>query len=447
MIGNLKLPNIRSCKITIVGMGYVGFPLAMHFSRNQKCLVTNQKLDRKIFGYDISKKRIDELKIGIDSTGEINKEEILDNKFLNFSTEEHEIYDSDVFIITVPTPIDDSYNPDFKNLILASNLVGRCFRLREKKNIPLVIYESTVYPGATEEKCIPEIEKESGLKLNFDFCCGYSPERVNPGDKKHTLNNVIKVVSGSNHESKIWIDKLYKSIINAGTKVSSSIRVAEAAKVIENTQRDLNIALVNEFAMIFCELGLDTNEIIDVASTKWNFNNFKPGLVGGHCIGVDPYYLTAKCKEVGYYPQLLLAGRKINEGMSKWIIDRLILKTLKNKNYKNKPNVLILGFTFKANCPDIRNTKIFDMVNELNSHDIYPTIVDPLASIEECMNQYGIVLKQKIPEQKYDLIILTLEHKAFLNLTIDDWVNIKAENGIIFDIKGIVPLELNPTRI
>ena len=442
-----KYPDLATCKIGIIGMGYVGLPLAVGFANQKICVKTNKNLSRSVTGYDISEKRINELKNGVDNTNEIDNSDLLKSKELYFSSNEEDIYESDVFIVTVPTPIDKNNNPILTFLIEASKLVGRSLKARKSKKYPIVIYESTVYPGATEEVCIPTIQDTAQLKINKDFFCGYSPERINPGDKNRRLEDVVKVTSGSNNESSHWIDQLYSSIIKAGTHNAPSIKVAEAAKVIENTQRDLNIALINELAIIFNELNLDTNDIIDVASSKWNFQDFRPGLVGGHCIGVDPYYLTFKSKSVGYYPELVLAGRKINENMSKWIIDKLVLKLIAEGIQVSNSEALVLGFSFKENCPDIRNTKTIDIVRNLEKYHINHTIVDPSANIDECKRRYKIELKNEIPNKKFDIIIVTVGHDKFKLITSEEWLKLKKNKGILLDLKNIIPRNLDPMRI
>ena len=440
-------PDLATCKIGIIGMGYVGLPLAVGFANQKICVKTNKNLSRLIIGYDISEKRINELNDGFDSTNEINNSDLLKSNSLYFSSKEESLYESDIYIVTVPTPIDKNNNPNLTFLIEASKSVGRALKSRRSGNYPIVIYESTVYPGATQEICIPAIEKASQFKINKDFFCGYSPERINPGDKKRRLEDVVKVTSGSNKESSLWIDKLYGSIIKAGTHNAPSIKVAEAAKVIENTQRDLNIALINELAIIFHELDLDTNDIIDVASSKWNFQEFRPGLVGGHCIGVDPYYLTFKSKSVGYYPELVLAGRRINENMSKWIIEKLVLKLIAEGIQVSNAETLVLGFSFKENCPDIRNTKTIDIIRNLRKYNINPTIVDPSADKDECKRIFEIELKNEIPDKKFDIIILTVGHDEFKLIKSDEWLKLKTDKGIFLDLKNIIPRSLSPMRI
>ena len=399
-------------KIAIIGLGYVGLPLAVEFGKKYSCL-----------GYDINESRIHELNNGIDKTLELNNIDIKKSKYLKFTSNEEDLKKSNIYIITVPTPIDNNNNPDISFLIKASEMVGR---LLQKNDI--VIYESTVYPGCTEEDCVPALEKESNLVYNKDFFCGYSPERINPGDKEHTLPKIIKVTSGSNDEIATKVDLLYSSIIKAGTFKASSIRVAEAAKIIENCQRDINIAFVNELSILFNKMKLDTKEVLEAASTKWNFLKFEPGLVGGHCIGVDPYYLTYKAKKVGYESKIILSGRKLNDSMPGVIIQNI--KEYFNNNKKNIKdlNVLLLGVTFKENCPDIRNSKIIDVYNKLIKEK---TNID-------VKSEYDITLIDfnDIKEKFYDSIIIGVGHKQFLDLDINKFcIN---SDSLIYDIKGVM---------
>ena len=456
MENNINYPDINKCTVAIVGLGYVGLPLAIEFSKIQKCNISGDILNRKIIGFDIDFKRIEELKKGFDRTSEVGEKELLEAKFNYLTCESKKIAEADVFIITVPTPIDKLKQPDLRPLKEASKTVAKALKLRstsEKSTIPIVIYESTVYPGTTEEVCIPIIEKESGLicedstKKNI-FACGYSPERINPGDKQHGLEDIVKVTSGSNNKAAKWIDLLYGSIIKAGTYLSKDIKTAEAAKIIENTQRDINIALMNELAIIFKLLDIDTLDVLKAASTKWNFLNFKPGLVGGHCIGVDPYYLTYKALAIGYKPEIVLAGRKINDGMSQWIAEQLILEMAKRNFNLVDSKVLFLGFTFKENCTDLRNTKIFDIIKTFKKHNIKFDIVDPWVRSKEAKKIYDLEISQKIlKDAKYDLVVCSLAHKIFVEMSISDWSQILNKKGFIFDLKGIVPRELNPIRI
>ena len=451
-----SLPINEKCSVCIIGLGYVGLPLAIQIAKTTKKFNGKQNLSRKVIGFDINKKRIKELEEGIDSTLEIEKKEIksvLEKKFLKLTNNLEEIFEYEVFIITVPTPIDNKKKPNLSLIENASKMVGKCLKGRKSNNkIPIVIFESTVYPGATEEVCIPIIEKCSGFKLNnIDqkkcFYCGYSPERINPGDKKHTISDIKKVTSGSNQISSEWVNNFYKSFIKAGTHLAPSIKVAEAAKIIENTQRDLNIALVNELSIIFEKMNIDTLDVIEAASTKWNFIKFTPGLVGGHCIGVDPYYLTYKSQKLGYEPKIVLAGRSLNDGMSKFIVKKLIFELKKKKIQIEKCNILILGITFKENCPDLRNSKVIEIIEYLESYKSNIQVVDPL--VKENIN---LSSKVKISNffdnsKKYDVILSTVQHTYFLNRDITFWENILNKNHIIFDVKGFMPRELNTIRL
>ena len=443
-----NLPLIDNCTICIVGLGYVGLPLAIEFSKIKTCLRTGKKLRRTVIGFDLNQKRIEQLKLGLDITKETEEKDLNEFKSINFTSDLNKISKADVFIISVPTPIDINNNPDLNCLEKATESIGEIIKTRAKPSIPVIIYESTVYPGTTEEICVPILEEKSGLKFNEDFFCGYSPERINPGDKNHTIRDVVKVTSGSNKEVAIWIDAFYGSIIDAGTYKAQSIKIAEAAKIIENTQRDINIALVNELAIIFKLLEIDTLDTIKAASTKWNFIPFKPGLVGGHCIGVDPYYLTYKSQELGYLPEVVLAGRKINDGMAKWVVEQLILEMCRKDISTNSASVLILGFTFKENCSDIRNTKVVDIVNNLRNYDIDAHVIDPHADKEEVLKEYGYQINNEFnKEKKYKLVILAVAHTEFLSLTLSDWESFGFEDCLYVDIKGIIPRSLNPLRI
>jgi len=450
-----KYPALENCTIAIIGLGYVGLPLAIEFSKKQICNISQKLLDRKIIGFDINDQRLQELKKGFDRTNEVSEQEILNTNFHDLTNKIESIAQADVFIITVPTPIDTSKKPDLGPIQKASTTVAKALKIRAKslnQSIPIVIYESTVYPGTTEEICIPLIEKESGLFCNESnkniFACGYSPERINPGDKKHRLKDIIKITSGSSKDAAKWIDSLYGSIIKAGTHLTKNIKTAEAAKIIENTQRDINIALMNELAIIFRLLDIDTLDILEAASTKWNFIKFKPGLVGGHCIGVDPYYLTYKAQSIGYTPEIVLAGRRINDDMSKWLAEQIILEMTKRNFLLSSSNVLILGFTFKENCPDIRNTKVFDFIKILEEYKLNIEIVDPWVNPLEAENVYGVKVHKNFSKKiKYDVIVCTVAHKEFIEKNKLDWKNIINKNGIIYDLKGIVPRELNPIRV
>ena len=413
-------------KITIIGLGYVGLPLAIEFAK---------KFD--VLGFDISKYRVDELKRGIDTNHEFMKSEILNAK-LNFTCSESDLIDSDFYIITVPTPLKKSNKPDLRPLKSASQIVGK-----KIKRGDIVIYESTVYPGCTEEDCIPILEKTSGLVYNVDFFCGYSPERINPGDKKRKLSNIKKVVSGSNLKVSKIINNLYSEIITAGTYIAPSIKVAEASKIIENVQRDVNISLMNEFAIIFEKLGLDTKEVLDAASTKWNFLNFKPGLVGGHCIGVDPYYLAYKSEKSGYKPKVLLNGRKVNNNISKNIFKSIHKQCINSDIDLKKCKILILGITFKENCSDIRNSRVINLYNHFKKLNNNIDVYDPYADKNEVYQFSGIKLIDKIIK-KYEVVILAVAHDQFLEI---DYKNILNENYVLYDVKSILPKKLITLRL
>ena len=442
------LPSIQDCNVTVIGLGYVGLPLAIQIAQTKKCKYSGEELFRKVIGFDISEKRLNELKSGIDITKEMNNDKIINSGLKNLTSDNKEIINTDVFIVTVPTPIDSANQPDLRALTKATKTIGECLSRRQKDSSPLIIYESTVFPGATEEICIPIIEEFSGLKINKDFYCGFSPERINPGDKKNTLDSIMKVTSGSNDISAEWIDNFYKSIISAGTFKAKSIKVAEAAKIIENTQRDLNIALVNELAMIFNNLGIDTLNVLEAAQTKWNFIKFNPGLVGGHCIGVDPYYLTYKSQIEGYLPQVVLAGRRINDGMPKWIVEKLILSMIQKGMVIRDSNILILGLSFKENCTDLRNTKVIDVINFLKKYKTNIDVVDPYINKEEAKNLFEIEVKECINvNKKYSAVIVCVAHDEFKNIEKNKWTEIIDKGGIIFDLKGIVPKEINTLRL
>ena len=445
-ISENKLPSLENCSIAVIGLGYVGLPLAISFSKTKKCNLTGEKVNRKVFGFDINNKRISQLKKGFDKTNEILEIDLLKQKNLIFTSNFSDLINVDVFIITVPTPIDKFKKPDLTALKSASKLIGEIIRL--KKNNPIIIFESTVYPGATEEICIPIIELNSSLIINKDFYVGYSPERINPGDKEHTLESIVKVTSGSDEDSANWINSLYGSIIKAGTYKAPSIKVAEAAKVIENTQRDLNIALINELAFIFNKLDISSHEVLKAAGTKWNFLKFKPGLVGGHCIGIDPYYLTYKAKSIGYYPRVVLAGREINDKVSSWVVEQMVIKLARNKIVISGTDVLILGFAFKENCNDFRNTKVIDIINNLKSYGMNPIVVDPYVDKEESFNEYGIEILKTIPfKNTFKAIIVAVAHNQFLDLEINDWENLCNSNSVIIDVKNILPSEIKAIRL
>jgi UDP-N-acetyl-D-galactosamine dehydrogenase len=426
----MNLIPLNESKIGVIGLGYVGLPLAVEFAKRYS-----------VVGFDINKVRVAELWQGNDTTREIGHDllnsvlkDAIGKKPVGLfpSTSKSDLSDCNIFIVTVPTPTDKFNRPVLTPMLKASDTIGGILKKGD-----IVIYESTVYPGVTEDECVPVLEQVSGLIYNQDFFVGYSPERINPGDKEHTVSKILKVTSGSTPEIAEFIDQLYKSIITAGTYKASSIKVAEAAKVIENSQRDINIAFVNELSKIFGLLGIDTHEVLEAAATKWNFLNFKPGLVGGHCIGVDPYYLAQKAQEVGYNPEIILAGRRMNDSMGKHVSTELI-KLMMRRNMKvMESRVLILGFTFKENCPDIRNTRVIDIYEELRSFDIKIDIYDPLANAEEVLSEYGLNILPLMPEpqfSKYSAVVFAVSHKAFESLVFE-----KSEGLIVYDVKGVLP--------
>ena len=412
-------------RIAVIGLGYVGLPLAVEFGKKFP-----------VIGFDINAKRIQELQAGNDFTLEVDspalKEVICEtvpaDKGLHCTNVLESIADCNIYIVTVPTPVDKYNRPDLTPLYKSSETVGKVLKKGD-----IVIYESTVYPGVTEDECVPVLEKVSGLKFNVDFFCGYSPERINPGDKQHTVTKIKKVTSGSNDEIAEVVDSLYRSIIVAGTHKASSIKVAEAAKVIENAQRDINIAFVNELAKIFNRMGIDTHDVLAASSTKWNFLPFKPGLVGGHCIGVDPYYLAQKAQEVGYHPEIILAGRRLNDSMGSYIANEVVKAMIKRDKPVKNANVLLLGITFKENCPDVRNTRVVDIINELKSYEMNLTIHDPWASEAEVKHEYGIDTTKEMPTEKFDAVVLAVAHNEFVD---KDWNSSLKEGGIIYDVKG-----------
>lgn len=417
----MSLPKTPT--IAVIGLGYVGLPLAVEFGKKFPTI-----------GFDINQARIQELGVGKDHTLEVSSEELAASTQLRFAAEPEKLNDADVYIVTVPTPVDDHKRPDLTPLIRASRMLGSVVGPGN-----VVIYESTVYPGATEEDCIPVIEEVSGLTFNKDFFAGYSPERINPGDKEHRLTTIMKVTSGSTPEVAEYVDGLYRSIVTAGTHKASSIRVAEAAKVIENTQRDLNIALVNELAIIFNRMGIDTLEVLEAAGTKWNFLPFRPGLVGGHCIGVDPYYLTHKAQEIGYTPEVILAGRRINDGMGEYVVSQVVKLMLKRKLHIQDARVLILGLTFKENCPDLRNTRVVDVVREFEDYGAQVDVYDPWVDAAEAAHEYGISPIEKPAAGVYDAIVLAVAHNKFRELSLAEVRAMGSPQCVLYDIKGILP--------
>jgi len=411
--------KFKNTKIAVIGMGYVGLPLAVEFSNHFS-----------VVGFDINLDRVSDLNQGVDSTNEVDRKSLLKRKNLLFTSKVDDLIECNFYIITVPTPINAYKRPNLKPLLSASRLIGEIL----KKN-DTVVYESTVYPGATEEDCIPILEQYSGLSLNKDFYVGYSPERINPGDKQHRLANIIKVTSGSSPKSARFIDQIYKTIITAGTHQAESIKVAEAAKVIENTQRDLNISLINELAIIFNLMGIDTEAVLRAAETKWNFLKFRPGLVGGHCIGVDPYYLTHKAESLGYNPEIILAGRRMNDGMASFVSSQLI-KLLAQKSIKiNQSKILILGLSFKEDCPDIRNTKIVDIISELQEYNCKVSVYDPWVDKFSAKKEYDITLIDKLETNKYDGIVIAVAHKQFKKLGIKKIKSFGKAKHVVYDLK------------
>ncbi|MGX7356537.1 Vi polysaccharide biosynthesis UDP-N-acetylglucosamine C-6 dehydrogenase TviB [Citrobacter sp. ESY80] len=418
-------------KIAIIGLGYVGLPLAAEFGKI-----------RPVVGFDVNHKRILELKEGIDVNLETTEEELRDARYLTFTSSIDEIRECNFYIITVPTPINDYKQPDLTPLIMASETVGKVLRPGD-----IVVYESTVYPGCTEEECVPILERMSAMTFNKDFFVGYSPERINPGDKKYRLTTIKKITSGSTAETACLVDEIYRQIITAGTYKTESIKIAEAAKVIENTQRDLNIALVNELAIIFNRLEIDTEAVLRAAGSKWNFLPFRPGLVGGHCIGVDPYYLTHKSQGIGYYPEIILAGRRLNDNMGNYVSGQLIKAMIKKGINVEGSNVLILGFTFKENCPDIRNTRIIDVVKELGNYSCNVDIFDPWVDAEEVEEEYGIIPVSEIKAASYDAIIVAVGHEQFKKMGSTDIRGFGKDKHVLYDLKYILSPEQSDVRL
>ena len=415
------LPSTADQKLAVIGLGYVGLPLAVEFGKHLPVL-----------GFDIRAPRIEELRQGLDHTLEVSPEELKHSPHLSFSCDAAALATCNVFIVTVPTPVDEARQPDFTPLRKASETIGKVLKAGD-----LVIYESTVYPGCTEEVCVPVLEKFSGLKFNQDFSCGYSPERINPGDKQHRLPDIKKVTSGSTPEAAEVVDALYRRIIRAGTHKASCLKVAEAAKVIENTQRDLNIALVNELALIFNRIGIDTLEVLEAAGTKWNFMPFRPGLVGGHCISVDPYYLTYKAQLLGYHPEVILAGRRINDGMGAYVASQVVKLMLKNRLHIQGSRILILGLTFKENCPDIRNTRVIDIVKELQEYGASVELHDPWADAGEVKHEYGYELVAPVAGA-YDAVILAVGHTSFRELGAEGIRALGKGGAVVYDVKSIL---------
>jgi len=447
--------------VAVIGLGYVGLPLAVAFATPAPCVRTGEGLRRRVIGFDINLLRLEELRQGLDRTRETSAQELGAAELLELCDDPELLAEADVFVVTVPTPIDSAKRPDLTPLQKSSATVGRALKLRTERRrangqtptTPLVIYESTVYPGATEEVCVPILERESGLTFNdarpwMGFGCGYSPERINPGDTEHKLTTITKVTSGSTPEVAAWVDSFYGSIIVAGTHRAASLKVAEAAKVIENTQRDLNIALVNELAIIFRRLGIDTLDVLEAAGTKWNFLPFRPGLVGGHCIGVDPFYLTYKAEMEGYHPYLVLAGRRINDGMGHWLVEQLVLEMARRCQVIGGTEVLLLGLTFKENCPDLRNTRVVDVIEALHAYGMHATVVDPWVNVEEANREYGLTVHELIPEGKrFRAVIAAVAHHQFCQLQERQWQQLLETDGVLVDLKGIVPRRVAAIRL
>jgi UDP-N-acetyl-D-galactosamine dehydrogenase len=428
---NQKLRTLQDVKLAVVGLGYVGLPLAVEFGKRLP-----------VIGFDINRRRVDGLVSGFDQTLEVSAAELAEAAQLTYTADRAELGKANVFIVTVPTPIDEYKQPDLTPLVKASETIGAVLKRGD-----VVIYESTVYPGATEEDCVPVLERVSGLKFNVDFYAGYSPERINPGDKEHRVSTIKKVTSGSTPEVADLVDELYRQIITAGTHKASSIRVAEAAKVIENTQRDVNIALINELALIFNRLGIDTEAVLQAAGTKWNFLPFRPGLVGGHCIGVDPYYLTHKAQSIGYHPEIILAGRRLNDSMGGYVVSQLVKAMTKRRIHVQGARVLVMGLTFKENCPDLRNTRIVDIVRELGDYNVDVDVYDPWVDAEEAMHEYGIEPIAKPEEGKYDAVILGVAHHQFTELGAQGIRKLGRADHILYDLKYVLPADQSDLRL
>ncbi|MDM1341438.1 Vi polysaccharide biosynthesis UDP-N-acetylglucosamine C-6 dehydrogenase TviB [Acinetobacter pseudolwoffii] len=423
--------SIADLKIAVIGLGYVGLPLAVEFGKKVP-----------VVGFDIYQKRIDELKSGQDHTLEVSPEELKQATQISYSANLEDLKSCNFFIVTVPTPIDEFKQPDLTPLVKASTSIGQVLKKGD-----VVVYESTVYPGATEETCIPVLEQVSGLKFNQDFFAGYSPERINPGDKLHRVTNILKITSGSTPEVAEFVDQVYNLVIEAGTHKATSIKVAEAAKVIENTQRDVNIALINELAVIFNKMGIDTEAVLQAAGTKWNFLPFRPGLVGGHCIGVDPYYLTHKAQSIGYHPEIILAGRRLNDAMGAYVVTQLVKAMIKKKIQVEGANVLVLGLSFKENCPDIRNTKIIDIVNELTEYNIAADVYDPWVDASEAQHEYGINPVKNVEQGQYDAVILAVAHDQFKAMGAEALRALGKPAHILYDLKYVLDQSESDLRL
>ena len=423
--------QIDQVRIAVVGLGYVGLPLAVEFGKKMP-----------VIGFDINRARVDELKSGHDHTLEVDETELASAAQLQFTTELSELGHANFFIVTVPTPIDRYKNPDLTPLIKASETIGKVLKRGD-----IVVYESTVYPGATEEDCVPVLERVSGLKFNQDFFAGYSPERINPGDRAHRVSTIKKVTSGSTPEVALFVDEVYRRIILAGTHLASSIRVAEAAKVIENTQRDVNIALINELALIFNKMGIDTEAVLEAAGTKWNFLPFRPGLVGGHCIGVDPYYLTHKAQSIGYHPEIILAGRRLNDSMGSYVVTQLIKRMTQQGITVKGSKILVMGLTFKENCPDLRNTRVVDIVNELLDYHVAVDVYDPWVDIKEAQHEYNITPVTALKSSDYDAVVIAVAHSQFVEMGMESIRALCKPAHVVYDLKYLFPAALTDMRL
>ncbi|WP_274426445.1 Vi polysaccharide biosynthesis UDP-N-acetylglucosamine C-6 dehydrogenase TviB [Chelativorans sp. YIM 93263] len=430
MTSNL-VPDLSDTSIAVIGLGYVGLPLAVAFGKR-----------RRVVGFDIDSRRIRQLREAFDATRECTPEELREAKHLNFTTDPDELRNCNIFIVTVPTPIDANKQPDLSALLSATEQVGKVL-----SRGAIVVYESTVYPGATEEDCVPVLERTSGLNFNSDFYVGYSPERANPGDRQHRLSDIVKVTSGSTSEVADFVDRLYQEVVPAGTHKAPSIKIAEAAKVIENTQRDLNIALVNELAIIFNRLGIDTEAVLEAAGTKWNFMPFRPGLVGGHCIGVDPYYLTQKAQSIGYHPEIILAGRRVNDGMGAYVASQLIKMMLRRRIHVEGSNVLVMGLSFKENCPDLRNTRVLDIINELRDYNANVEVFDPWADPEVAKNEYGLALVSQPQKSTYDAIVLAVGHEQFKIAGASEIRSWGRDQHVLYDLKSVLHPDESDLRL
>jgi UDP-N-acetyl-D-glucosamine/UDP-N-acetyl-D-galactosamine dehydrogenase len=428
---DVDLGELSQRQLAVIGLGYVGLPLAVEFGKK-----------RRVVGFDINQARIDELRSGADHTLEVSPEELAQAQHLTFTAEAHDLKACSIYIVTVPTPIDQHKQPDLSPLIKASETIGKVLKRGD-----IVIYESTVFPGATEEVCVPVLARLSGLAFNVDFFAGYSPERINPGDKDHRIASIKKVTSGSTPVVADMVDRLYSEIIVAGTHKASSIRVAEAAKVIENTQRDVNIALINELALIFNRMGIDTESVLQAAGTKWNFLPFRPGLVGGHCIGVDPYYLTHKAQAIGYHPEIILAGRRLNDSMGAYVVTQLVKAMTQRRIHVQGSRVLVMGLAFKENCPDLRNTRVVDIVRELAEYDVKADVYDPWVSVDEAQHEYGLTPVQQPEAGAYDAIVLAVAHREFKAMGAEAIRSFGRSAHVLFDLKYILPADASDLRL